>query len=239
MPRGRRRNVRDLFVGAVAAIILHAVIFLGAELVHTSEARPASEAIVLCDVAPPPGRCFLGPVFGESIPSVPGGVSATREPIRLGAAKPGPCVRPELLECRGGVSVIDCPRLVDGEVGRRGGFASALVGLGRTGAAGQAVRVFELSELDQAPRIVAQPLPRYPVELLRSGATGEVLVCFVVDEEGVVRSPRIISSTRREFCEPALRAVACWKFNAALKNGRRVATRVEVPVAFALPHQRS
>jgi protein TonB len=95
--------------------------------------------------------------------------------------------------------------------------------------------VFELADLDQTPVILSQPLPQYPPSLLSTAAAGEVTVAFVVDADGAVRAARITAATHPEFEVPALQAVARWRFRPGRRDGRAVATRVEVPIAFSVP----
>ena len=91
--------------------------------------------------------------------------------------------------------------------------------------------------LDYVPRARAQPAPVYPSSLRNAGVEGNVMVEFLVDESGNAYDPVIVSATRREFEEPALRAVARWKFEPGFKNGRRVRFRMSVPLVFHLDRE--
>lgn len=69
----------------------------------------------------------------------------------------------------------------------------------------------------QAPaptlRPVSTPAPRYPVDALRSGIAGEVLVELTVGTDGSVTSARILRATpARTFDREALAAVKRWRF---------------------------
>jgi len=88
--------------------------------------------------------------------------------------------------------------------------------------------------LDHAPRTRFQPAPIYPFESKRDGIKGEVHVEFIVDESGLVRDPRVITSSHRMFDEPTLRAVAKWRFEPGRRHGRVVAFKMAVPVVFSL-----
>ena len=94
--------------------------------------------------------------------------------------------------------------------------------------------VFEISDLDQAPVPVVQIAPVYPPELKRNRVQGTVNVVFIVDENGNVKRPSIEKSSNREFNENALKAVRQWKFEPGEKDGKKVKTRVRLPLAFTL-----
>jgi len=88
--------------------------------------------------------------------------------------------------------------------------------------------------LDDPPRARLQCAPVFPHEARRQGVSGEVVVEFVVDEEGRVLAPRVIRSSREMFEEPTLRAVAKWSFHPGRSSGRVVRFRMVVPVLFTL-----
>jgi protein TonB len=94
--------------------------------------------------------------------------------------------------------------------------------------------VFKLSDLDRIPQAVSQAAPQFPQNIGPEITKGRVLIGFIVDAEGNVLEPRVIESTQREFERPAVNAVARWKFRPGMKGGRKVATRMEVPINFEL-----
>jgi len=108
--------------------------------------------------------------------------------------------------------------------------------IGGTGRAASAPleSIFTLAELDQKPRPVFQAVPTYPLELRKRKIEGSVYVLFVVDERGRVVSPRVEKATRPEFEAPALEAVRQWKFEPGVRNGRKVQTRMRVPLRFTV-----
>lgn len=106
---------------------------------------------------------------------------------------------------------------------------------GRGGAAGANIgNVFSLSDLDRLPQAVAQPAPQFPPNLRDDLTEGQVVVGFIVDAEGIVRDPRVISSTANEFERSAINGVLRWKFRPGMKGGKKVATRMEVPLKFLI-----
>jgi protein TonB len=96
------------------------------------------------------------------------------------------------------------------------------------------VRIFRKEDLDDIPVATNRTAPRYPHEMKRIGATGTVLLRFVVDCRGDVTDVEVVSADYPEFGKAAAEAMLRWKFKAGLKNGRRVNTRMEMPMAFSL-----
>ncbi len=92
--------------------------------------------------------------------------------------------------------------------------------------------IVPVGELDRAPMVRYQEAPVYPPDLRRRGIGGEVLVEFVIDERGIVRAPRVLRAPHEALGEAAEVAVAQWTFFPGVKNGRAVATRLQVPIEF-------
>jgi protein TonB len=92
--------------------------------------------------------------------------------------------------------------------------------------------IVPVGELDRAPMVRYQEAPVYPPDLRRRGIGGEVLVEFIIDERGLVRMPRVLRSPHEALGEAAEVAVAQWTFFPGVKNGRAVATRLQVPIEF-------
>jgi len=94
--------------------------------------------------------------------------------------------------------------------------------------------VFSMEDLDQKPVAVAQIQPTHPRDLLKAKVEGQVVVLFVVDEEGRVEDPRVENSSRPEFEKPALDAVRKWKFKPGTKEGAPVKTYIRQPIRFSI-----
>lgn len=92
--------------------------------------------------------------------------------------------------------------------------------------------LFNLADLDRAPAAVVQVKPSVPASLKRLGGEAEVRIAFIVDTEGRVINPTVISSTNSECENPAVIALAKWKFRPGMKAGRRVNTRMMQPIIF-------
>lgn len=85
-----------------------------------------------------------------------------------------------------------------------------------------------------APRpLASNPTPRYPVEALRAGVGGTVMVRAEVDSNGVPTDVAVVErSGHRELDRAAQAAVRKWRFEPAMRNGKAVSSTVQVPVDF-------
>jgi protein TonB len=124
------------------------------------------------------------------------------------------------------VPIVNRDRIAPGIVGALDG-SEEIAGLSGSGP-------IDFSRLDHAPRIRAQIPPAYPARARSEGRTGEVLVAFVVDEEGRVHDPHVIRSSDAIFEEATLRAISQWRFEPGKVNGRPVRFRMAVPMRFVL-----
>ena len=93
-------------------------------------------------------------------------------------------------------------------------------------------RIFNLDDLDRRPEPVLQPAPVYPVALRREGLSATVQVEFIVDVNGRVLDPLIFETSNSSFNDAALAGVSRWKFRPGIKTGRKVNTRMRVPIVF-------
>jgi protein TonB len=57
---------------------------------------------------------------------------------------------------------------------------------------------------------------------------------FIVQADGSVDNVQVVSSSNEVFVNAAVRSVKQWRFEPGTKNGRVVATRVRLPVAFRM-----
>jgi len=92
--------------------------------------------------------------------------------------------------------------------------------------------IFNLADLDRVPEPVLQPAPQFPFAMRREANTGTVMVEFIVDVNGVVLDPMVRDSTHHGFDDAALSGVSRWKFKPGFKAGRKVNTRMRVPIIF-------
>ena len=94
--------------------------------------------------------------------------------------------------------------------------------------------VFELSELDRAPKLISAVRPEYPPKLKQRGVQGRVRLLIVIDKKGNVIEARGRGSTHPAFLKPSIVAVLKWKFEPGYKDGSPVkVTRIQ-PISFRL-----
>lgn len=80
---------------------------------------------------------------------------------------------------------------------------------------------------------LATPPPAYPVDVLKQGVSGTVVLIVDVAADGSVSAAKIDRSAGDERLDAAaLEAVAKWKFSPAMKDGKLVPSRVRVPINF-------
>jgi TonB family protein len=94
--------------------------------------------------------------------------------------------------------------------------------------------VYDISRLDQMPKMMNQSRPKYPAEMQQSGASGEALVDFVVGADGLVYNAYAATSTDKAFAESAVQAVSQWVFKPGQVGGQNVYTHMQVPIVFSL-----
>jgi periplasmic protein TonB len=94
--------------------------------------------------------------------------------------------------------------------------------------------IIGVDQLDNTPRAVFQRPPSYPYQAKIDGLSGEVVVEFIVDYNGRVMNPHVVSSTHPAFEEPTLRAISQWRFEPGRRNGNTVRFRMRMPVEFHL-----
>lgn len=103
------------------------------------------------------------------------------------------------------------------------------------GLAADAGNTFDAADLDNRPEPISQASPVYPRELSKARIDGRVVIAFIVNEDGRVEDPRVASSTRPEFEQPALDAIRRWRFKPGMKEGEAVRTFVKQPLKFTPP----
>lgn len=89
-----------------------------------------------------------------------------------------------------------------------------------------------LSDGEHPPRVIQQCPPIYPLELRKQGVIGYAVIAFIVDAEGNVRDPWVVEATVKDFGYAAIGCVSQWKFEPGRKAGRKVNTRMTVPIYF-------
>jgi protein TonB len=72
----------------------------------------------------------------------------------------------------------------------------------------------------------------YPISRLKNGESGDAVIEFTVDQQGIPRDFRVVSSDYPYYASHAILAVQKWRFQPALKAGRPVSARVRVPFHY-------
>jgi RNA polymerase sigma factor (sigma-70 family) len=97
-----------------------------------------------------------------------------------------------------------------------------------------AAPAFDAAKLDQPPIALMQTRPDYPPELRYAGASGEVLVDFVVGSDGNVYNAQALNATKTGFEDSAVQAVSQWVFTPGQLAGQSVNTHMQVPIVYRL-----
>ena len=86
------------------------------------------------------------------------------------------------------------------------------------------------------PRLVSSVKPTYTPEAMRARIEGVVLLGAVVQDDGTVADVTIVRSLDSTYGldEQAIKALKQWKFEPGTRNGKAVAVRVRVEIAFNL-----
>jgi protein TonB len=102
------------------------------------------------------------------------------------------------------------------------------------GGQGAGTGFIDVRLLDNAPSVRVQQRPMYPYNAKNERLEGKVVVEFIVDYDGRVLNPRVVSSSNSIFEEPTVQAVGKWRFEPGRRDGRNVRFRMMVPVEFRL-----
>lgn len=102
------------------------------------------------------------------------------------------------------------------------------------GAGGEVDSIFNLADLDRQPEILFQPLPVFPPSQKAYVSSAHVFVVFIVGPEGRVSEASVTESNHSGFDAAAVAAVQQWRFRPGVKGGRKVSTRMSVPIDFRL-----
>lgn len=94
---------------------------------------------------------------------------------------------------------------------------------------------FSLNQVDQAPTPIRKVTPEFPEAARKLGASGKVLLKFLVKADGSVTQASVVTASPKGlFDGSALKAVCQWRFTPGIYHGHAVATWVMLPVNFRL-----
>jgi TonB family protein len=91
-------------------------------------------------------------------------------------------------------------------------------------------RVYDWTDLDQAPRVLSDTQFDFPEYLLKRRTRGKIVLSVDLTREGDVAGAQIDSSTLSRFNDYVLGEVQKWKFTPPTRAGRPVKARTQVPL---------
>ncbi len=95
-------------------------------------------------------------------------------------------------------------------------------------------------QVDVTPKLIGETIPKYPFNAAKDRIEGRVVLRFVVNREGNVREPEVVSAEPEGFFEQAaLEAITGYKFEPAKKDGKPVDCIVKMPIIFKLGQEES
>ena len=86
----------------------------------------------------------------------------------------------------------------------------------------------------EEPQAIEIIEPEVPVNYLRWGVTGEVVVTFQIDEQGRTENVSIESSDDRLYAKSVRKAVRQWRYRPATKNGVKVRVWIRIRINLTL-----
>lgn len=85
------------------------------------------------------------------------------------------------------------------------------------------------------PVPIGKPSAPYPVDALRNGESGTVMLRVTIGADGVPGGIALArSSGTRSLDRAAMSAVKAWRFTPAMRDGQPVAATVQIPVSYNL-----
>lgn len=85
------------------------------------------------------------------------------------------------------------------------------------------------------PVTIGKPSAPYPIEALRNGESGTVLLRVTVGADGVPYGIALANSSHsRALDRAAMSAVRNWRFRPAMRNGQPIPATVQIPVSYNL-----
>ena len=94
-------------------------------------------------------------------------------------------------------------------------------------------KIHKADKLDASPTPMNTVSPVYPDKLKDSGIEGEAQVKFIINKEGLVINPKIVSTDHEEFGPSALMASLNLKFNPVELEGKPINVEMERSFTFS------
>ncbi len=92
--------------------------------------------------------------------------------------------------------------------------------------------IVPVAELDKPLAALHQDPPVYPYALQSDSISGRAEVEFIVDREGHVIFPKILSASHEDFGWAAATGVTRWRFQPPVKGGQKVDAKMSVTMKF-------
>ena len=93
-----------------------------------------------------------------------------------------------------------------------------------------AERIYGLKDGAKPPKVLSNPDPDWPEK--ERGKQGTVVLLLVVGSDGLPREIKVVRSLSPGLDNAAVEAVRKWKFAPGTKDGKPVAFKINVEVAF-------
>lgn len=225
-------QTRNKIKGIGIALAVHLVLFCTGGLLFShgsAEKEKKIEEVDLVDPNKPPPEKEK-PKVEKELKAEPEQMPDARELANLDA----PMDAPPALDA---MSLSALESALNGAGGAEG-FNSA-VGLGSggriggQGIGGDPAGVLSSGELDQKPRPIFQTAPTYPAAVRQRKTGGSVSLMVTVDAQGNVTKVEVEKASDRELEAPAVEAVRKWKFEAGMRDGKKVPFKMRVPIKFS------
>ena len=122
-----------------------------------------------------------------------------------------------------------------GDEGRGGGVGSGEgPGFGPGHGGGYGGGAYKIGGGVSAPKVIYQPDPEYSDEARKAKFSGTCVLWLVVGPDGKARDIRVARTLGLGLDEKAIEAVKTWRFEPGMKDGKPVATQLNVEVTFRL-----
>lgn len=212
---------RDLIIGILCSILVHAGLGLGGEINLSFLAKKKK---IVKEEAPTIQLMELPKLEPE--PPEPTETDSS-------ASENTPIAPPSMVDVPGVVALGDFVQPVQPPPPPKSGITMTVPkqNVVATGTVGQ---VFDLKNLDQQPSLRSRVDPVYPFEMKRQGIGAEVIVEFICTASGEVIEPRIVKTNNHAFDNAVIDCILKWKFRPGKKGGRAVAARMQQPFSFAI-----
>lgn len=84
------------------------------------------------------------------------------------------------------------------------------------------------------PRPTFTPDPKYPSEARKKHIEGKVLMEATIGTDGAAHDVQIVKSLGHGLDEESINALKKWKFRPAMREGKPVAVKIKVEMAFKM-----